>query len=128
MGCVFSHKRKKKIELKYNTHKDGYQMCYLWHNGIKYSILRHRIIATCFVDNQLNKPQVNHKNGIKNQCYSSNLEWTTQSENIKHAYDTKLMSKSFKDCYNALLNEAQVTEIRKNAFKKNKTKRHCQKI
>ena len=112
MGCVFSHKRKNKIELKYNIHKDGYQMCYLYAHGVKHSILRHRIIAICFIDNPLNKPQVNHKNGIKSDCRASNLEWTTQSENIQHAYDTKLMNKTFMECYNASLSETQVRTIR----------------
>lgn len=112
-GRIFSFKRGKIRELKYNTHKDGYQMCYLFINGTKYSILRHRIVAKLFVDNPENKPQVNHIDGTKSNCNAKNLEWVTQSENIKHAYDNGLMKKNPLDLYNASLSEADVLKIRK---------------
>lgn len=53
----------------------------------------HRVVAKCFLPNPDSLPQINHKDGNKLNNDVSNLEWCTQSENIKHAYDNGLMKK-----------------------------------
>lgn len=64
--------------------------------GGKTSMALHIIIAKTFIDNPDNKPFVNHKDGNTTNNAVSNLEWCTQSENMKHAHDTGLISEEAK--------------------------------
>ena len=47
--------------------------------------LIHRVVATAFIPNPDNKPQVNHKDGNKLNNNINNLEWMTKSENEIHS-------------------------------------------
>lgn len=72
------------------TDKDGYLGIGLTKNKKQTSYRAHRIVTDVFVPNPHNKPEVNHINGIKHDNRAVNLEWSTSSENQKHAFRTGL--------------------------------------
>jgi hypothetical protein len=69
--------------LKASKNKRGY--CTIRLCGKGHSI--HRLVALAFITNPKFKPLVNHKNGIKDDNIFSNLEWSTNQENIIHSFE-----------------------------------------
>lgn len=82
IGSVFSVRNNKKLSLWKD--KDGYLRCNLKKNSVVRQISVHRLVAEAFIPNPENKPQVNHKNGVKSDNRIENLEWATNSENQQH--------------------------------------------
>ena len=74
--------------LKPDTKPNGYQTVTLVKDGVKTRQLIHRIVAIAYLPNTENKPCVNHKNGVKTDNSTGNLEWCTWAENEQHSYDT----------------------------------------
>jgi hypothetical protein len=70
----------------------GYLRTMILKNGRFHTIKMHREIAKVFIPNPLNKPTINHINGIKSDNRVVNLEWATRSENVSHAFATGLES------------------------------------
>lgn len=67
------------------SNKDNSYPRIILRNKISKSYALHILLAKHFIPNPENKPIVNHINADKNDYRLENLEWTTYSENTKHA-------------------------------------------
>lgn len=105
-----NYKNKGKIQVK-KSYADsrGYQKLTIHHKK-DYSIRVHRLVAEAFIANPENKPEVNHKNGVKSDNSVFNLEWVTGLENMQHAVKTDLIRRN-KKCYNFKYSDAITHEI-----------------
>lgn len=70
--------------LQPTTNWDGYLRVSIVKGGTRRLVALHRLVALAFLPNPGNKPQVNHKNGIRADCRATNLEWCTNAENQRH--------------------------------------------
>lgn len=83
-------KNKKDYIIKPELNKNGYKYMPLYKNNKRRRELLHRIVATAFIKNTNNLPQVNHIDGNKSNNKVDNLEWCSCSYNLKEAYRLKL--------------------------------------
>lgn len=84
-GKTFYRKIKGRV-FKPSRYSNGYLGVKFSRSGASHLV--HRLVAFAFVENESPalKVQVNHKNGIRHDNRSDNLEWVTCSENHRHSY------------------------------------------
>lgn len=110
--------------LKNFKQKDGYCFNALYKNGIKKQFRTHRIVATAFLPNSNNLPEVNHIDCNRSNNRLDNLEWCTTSYNVKYSFivGNKVMPQKLKEMIknfkgeknpNSKLKEKDVIDIRK---------------
>lgn len=98
--------------LRQSAHKDlKYFQVSLWKNNIGTSFYVHRLVAITHIQNPNNLPEVNHKDGNRQNNSVSNLEWCTNLKNIRHAintglkkYTNKLTREEFVECLVEVIN------------------------
>ena len=71
--------------LAQNPDHKGYLMVYLSKRGKRKTFKVHRLVASAFIPNPNNLPQVNHKDGVRNNNSVDNLEWCDEFQNAQHA-------------------------------------------
>lgn len=107
-----SYIKKGKILKPYKS-KKGYLYCDLRVDSKRKIVRIHRFVAMAFIPNTENKPQINHIDGNKENNNVQNLEWCSNSENQKHAFEKGLQ----KGCFshpNSKLTLEQVRYIKNN--------------
>lgn len=82
--------KKTGVTKKLQTLQSGYLACTITEFNKGTTMLLHRALALAYLPNPEDKRTVNHIDGNKQNNCLSNLEWATDAENIKHAYDTGL--------------------------------------
>jgi len=83
---------------------------HLWKDNKQKTFYVHRLVAEAFIPNLQNKPEVNHKDGNRQNNVITNLEWVTSSENKIHAIETglkvytnRLTREEFIECLDAVI-------------------------
>lgn len=79
--------------LKLERTKKGYLRINLSKNNVSKKYLVHKLVANSFISNPYNFPQVNHKDGNKQNNFVDNLEFVTQEQNMQHAFNKGLIQR-----------------------------------
>lgn len=114
LGEVFNLTTGRKLATPVHAH--GYSCVRLWHNGKTKLLKIYRLLAIAFIPNPDKKREVNHLDGNRMNKALSNLEWTTPSENMKHAYRMGFSKGQFKKGFShqlAKLTKRDVYKIRR---------------
>lgn len=100
---ILEHNGKKQfrkgIPIKPRLNKNGYLQLALNKNSIRKMKYVHILVAETFLTNADKLKTVNHKNGNKLDNNIDNLEWSSYSENNKHAYTELKRKKSRDGCH-----------------------------
>ena len=86
---------KKGCVLKHGIETRGYSFVSLRKPGTVIYARVHRLVADAFMTNEFNKPEVNHIDGNKQNNAVTNLEYSTHSENMRHAVETGLKKRAY---------------------------------
>ena len=122
---VIRNAQSKKV-IPHSRTKNGYLKTNIFHQGKRYSKLIHRLVMREFMgDSNL---QVNHIDGNKTNNNIWNLEYGTQSENIRHAFLIGIQNHEGEKNPAHKLSAKEVREIRKLSKDKKISQRQLAKM
>jgi hypothetical protein len=78
------------------TDKRGYWYVTLYNKSGRKARPIHRLVALSFIRRERDATTVNHLDGNRHNNAVDNLEWTTRSGNVKHAWQTGLHARKHK--------------------------------
>jgi len=81
-GRVYNSQRK--LFLMPSKNESGYMALGMSDGKKRANFIIHRLVASLFLDNPNNYPDVNHKDSDKSNNNIENLEWISRSDNMKH--------------------------------------------
>ncbi len=76
--------------LRTSKNNRGYRLVYPCVDGVPLTRTVHRLVAEAFLGPCPSDREINHRDGNKANNASTNLEYVTRSENMKHAHATGL--------------------------------------
>lgn len=104
----YNTKKLSEMIMKPFEDEDGYLRIQLIKEGQRKKHFIHRLVSLNFISNPENKPEVNHKEGDKKDNRVWMLEWSTSSENQRHAIANNLY-----ECQKGETNgHAKLTEVK----------------
>ncbi len=104
--------------LKTRPRKDGYVNIQLSKAGKIKTFLMHRLVALAFIENPLEKPDVDHIDRNKSNNIIDNLRWSTTSENLMNSSKRAFTSSIYKGvCFHGQTDRWR-TQIRINGIAK----------
>lgn len=96
-GKVVSFKNKEPRVMSTFYGSSGYETLKLSVNNKTTHKMIHRLVGEAFISNPDNKPVIHHKDDNQKNNHYTNLEWTTQRENIAHSYKLLPPTRNFKN-------------------------------
>ena len=122
-GNVYSLRKRK--YLKQSINKNGYCKVTLQKDKYKKMYSVHRLVAEAYILNPLQKEQINHINGNKQDNRIENLEWVTAKENMIKAVEIGLFDNIKKiQKNNAIKNNLSKYHILANIVTKKKIQKY----
>jgi hypothetical protein len=88
---------KKQLPVRFDkSERGGYLTVRLQIGGKSYTKYIHRLVAEAYIPNHMNKLEVKHRNGNKQDNRLKNLAWVTHAENIELAHNLRLIPSTSK--------------------------------
>jgi hypothetical protein len=108
-GVVTNKKNGRVLSVQKN--RKGYHYAYVYVEEKRVNFRVSRLVALVYVPNPKNLPEVNHKDGNKDNNHYTNLEWCTGEENREHSMKTGLIKRGE---YNsrAKMKDSDVLDVR----------------
>ena len=88
----------------------GYLQVALWRDNQGYWYYVHRLVGQAHLPNPSNLPEINHKDGLRQNNHRDNLEWVSRQGNAQHAvrtglrkYTHRMSKEQFVECLSSVI-------------------------